>query len=248
MTVEHFSKVAKSYRRNRPTYPAELAEALARTAPSRRIALDVGCGNGQFSRLLSPLFDRVIATDASADQIANATIEANIDYRCEPAEKISVANGSTDLVVAAQAAHWFDLSAFFNESKRVLTSDGVLALVAYGIPDIESNAVLDRRFKTFYWDEIHAFWPPQRALVEGGYGDIEFPFNEFDFPGFSIVCDWDLPALLDYIQTWSAMKNMRESGKAEILTEFQKQLAALWTQPEKPERLIWPVAVRVGRL
>ena len=37
------------------------------------------------------------------------------------------------LVNASTAAHWFDLAAFFQETDRVLCSNGVIALSCYGI-------------------------------------------------------------------------------------------------------------------
>jgi ubiquinone/menaquinone biosynthesis C-methylase UbiE len=61
----------------------------------------------------------VIATDASAKQIGSAEAHPGVEYRCARAEDCGLADGSVDLVVAAQAAHWFDRPAFYGEARRV---------------------------------------------------------------------------------------------------------------------------------
>src|SRR5438876_2545940 len=69
---DHFSKQAADYAKFRPRYPHELFEYLGSVAPSRQLAWDCGTGNGQASFGLATAFDRVIATDGSEKQIANA--------------------------------------------------------------------------------------------------------------------------------------------------------------------------------
>src|SRR5207249_7256547 len=116
---DHFSDKAAGYAAYRPVYPPALVDALAALAPGRGLAWDAGCGSGQLSLLLAQRFDRVIATDASADQIAHATAHPKVEYRCAPAEASGLADGIADLAVAAQAAHWFDLPDYYAEVRRV---------------------------------------------------------------------------------------------------------------------------------
>jgi len=47
-------------------------EYLGTVAPSKKLAWDCATGNGQAPVELANVFDRVIATDASEKQIANA--------------------------------------------------------------------------------------------------------------------------------------------------------------------------------
>jgi ubiquinone/menaquinone biosynthesis C-methylase UbiE len=51
----------------------------------RRSALDIGCGTGEFSRLLSKRFEEVIATDLSPNMIEVAKQRSrqfsNIDFQ-----------------------------------------------------------------------------------------------------------------------------------------------------------------------
>src|SRR4051794_23805954 len=106
---DHFSDRAATYAAFRPSYPRELVDYLASIAPSRALAWDAGCGSGQLSTLLGDVFDRVIATDASAEQIGRAAPHPHVAYSVAPAERAPAADRAVDLISVAQAAHWFDL-------------------------------------------------------------------------------------------------------------------------------------------
>src|ERR1043166_9820982 len=128
---DHFSAQASDYAKFRPGYPSELFEYLGSVAPSRTLAWDCATGNGQAAVELAEVFDRVIATDASEKQIANAQPDARVEYRVAPAENSGLESGTVDLIMVAQALHWFDLPRFYDEARRVLKPNGALAASAY---------------------------------------------------------------------------------------------------------------------
>jgi SAM-dependent methyltransferase len=241
-----FDQGGQAYARFRPEYPRELASFLASTAPDRRLAVDVGCGNGQLTQLLAPCFDRVVGIDPSADQIANAIPNERIDYRCAPAERIPVPDAGASLVTAAQAAHWFDLPAFYGEVRRIARPGAILALVSYGV--LKLDPALDGRFQAFYRDEIGPYWPAERKLVDTGYATIDFPFEELAPPALEIRCEWRLSEFLGYLTTWSAVRSAREAGREALLTEFAKEFGAAWGDPENTRLIRWPINMRIGRL
>lgn len=241
-----FDQGGSDYARFRPEYPAQLATYLASVAPQARLAVDVGCGNGQLTRLLGAHFDKVIGLDPSADQIANAAGDDRVSYQCAPAERLPLADHSVSLITAAQAAHWFDLPAFYAEVRRVGVAGSVLALVSYGVLDL--GPALNERFQHFYWQEIGPYWPPERKLVDSGYATIDFPFEEFKAPPLHIHVAWRLPALLGYLQTWSAVRNAREAGREDILVNFAKDIGALWGDENSQRTVSWPISMRIGRL
>src|SRR5437879_13841100 len=101
---DHFSKQAADYARFRPRYPREMFEYLGRIGPSRALAWDCASGNGQAAVGLGAVFERVIATDASEKQIVNAERHD----RVAPAEESGIESGNIDLIMVAQALHWYD--------------------------------------------------------------------------------------------------------------------------------------------
>ena len=163
---DHFSAAASDYARFRPSYPPQLFEWLSRLCPQRQLALDVATGNGQAAVALAQHFEQVIASDASAAQLAQAMPAANIDYRCEPAERSSLADASVDLLVVAQALHWFDLPAFYAEAQRLLKPNGVIAVWCYG--QLQGDAAINVILSRYYHDVVGPFWPPERAWLEQG--------------------------------------------------------------------------------
>lgn len=101
---DHFSQQSQDYALFRPHYPDTLGKMLAELAPSTKVALDVGCGSGQFSEVLAHYFDQVIAIDASNEQLAQAKPHPKIQYLHALAENIPLADQSADLISVAQAA------------------------------------------------------------------------------------------------------------------------------------------------
>lgn len=243
---DHFSGHAEAYAAYRPGYPPALAAWLGGIAPECRLALDCGCGTGQLSCLLGDVFERVVATDASAQQIAGAQPHPAVEYRTAPAEDSGLPDGSADLVTVAQAAHWFDLPAFYEEVRRVLRPAGVLALITYGLARVSPR--IDALVEQFYDGTAKPYWPPERRHVEDGYASLDFPFPEIAAPSFRLEATWSFQAYAGYLGTWSAIKSLeQEQGPA----PFQALLADLeqaWGDPTVIRRITWPLTLRVGQL
>jgi SAM-dependent methyltransferase len=245
-TRNWFDQGGQAYARFRPECPAQLAAFLAAQAADPRLAVDVGCGNGQLTQLLAPWFDKVVGLDPSAEQIANAVAEGAVSYECAPAERLPIADRSASLITAAQAAHWFDLPAFYREVRRIGIPGAVVALISYGVLTLDST--LDARFQAFYAEEIGPYWPPERKLVDTGYASIDFPFEELAAPSLEIRLEWTLPEFLGYVSTWSAVRSAREAGRDDLLGAFADDMAAAWGDPQRRHVIVWPVSMRLGRL
>ncbi|MEM1335317.1 MAG: class I SAM-dependent methyltransferase, partial [Actinomycetota bacterium] len=231
------------YARFRPTYPPELATWLASIVPATERALDVGCGTGQLATLLAEHFDAVVATDVSADQIANAVPHARITYKVEPAEEPDEPANSYGLIAAGQAAHWFDRSAFYDAARRVTVEGGVVALVTYGV--VETTGAAGDLISDFYWDGLRGMWPAERAHVETGYRDFEFPFAEIAVPELWIERSWTIEEFLGYVSTWSAIKQLDRAGRMAEFDRFAAELQALGDDMVLDVR--FPIVGRVGR-
>jgi SAM-dependent methyltransferase len=241
-----FAYGGPAYARFRPDYPDELAQYLAEIAPARDRAIDVGCGNGQLTLQLAAHFDEVIGLDPSADQIASATAHPRIRYLCAPAECLPLPHHSASLITAAQAAHWFDLPAFYAQVRQIAADGAVIALISYGVPQVPHD--LEDRFNRFYHEEVGPYWPPERKQVDGGYRDLSFPFPERDAPKMDIRRSWELADFLGYVSTWSAVRRLDKAGQGEILTHFTRDISQLWGDPAKTRPVSWPINMRVGAL
>jgi len=243
---DHFSGVASAYAAHRPTYPAAVIDYLADQAAHRDLAWDAGCGSGQLSTLLAARFDRVIATDPSAAQIAQARPHQGVEYWQSSAEASGLDAASADLAVAAQAAHWFDLPRYYAEVRRVVRPGGVVALLAYGVVHVERDlaAIVDR----FYWQTLAGFWPQERKIVEEGYRSLSFPFPELQAPAFAMTATWSLAQLLGYVRTWSAVQAIERERGGDAYTGFARALTGVWGDPSRQRVVRWELAVRAGRV
>lgn len=240
---DHFSGHARNYQKYRPRYPRELFEWLAAQSPARNLAVDVATGNGQAAVGLAGLFGSVIATEASAAQIEQAAPCPRVSYRCEPAERMSLPDASADLVVAAQAAHWFDWGAFVGEARRVLRPGGVLAVWCYG--RFVVAPAIDRLMDDFARAIVGPYWPRERRHVETGYRDLPLPFAEFTTPRFEMRADWDRQAVLGYLGTWSAVQRCRALVGRDPLQLLEPLLADAWDEGTRVVR--WPLSIKAGR-
>src|SRR5436189_1073227 len=161
---DHFSKQAADYAIFRPSYPKELFAYLASIAPSRELAWDCGTGNGQAAVGLASVFDRVIATDASEKQIANAEPHDRVEYAVQQAENTDIKPRTIDLSMVAQALPWFDLDGFYREARRVMKPHSILGASSYNLLHI--NRAIDEVVNRYYYEVVGAFWPRERKLVE----------------------------------------------------------------------------------
>ncbi len=239
---DHFSGHAGSYSAYRPAYPESLFAFLARCTAGHERAWDCATGNGQAAASLITYFDSVVATDASAEQIASATPIDGIEYRVATAEACPLPDGSIDLITVAQALHWFDIERFFAEALRVLRPGGALSFWAYGHCLVEPAC--DKVIRQIF-AEVEPFWPPERHIVENRYVGITLPMPEIPTEKFSMTADWTAEQILGYMRTWSAAQRYLEAKGTDPTSLYADALAAAWG---KGARIVtWPITLKVGR-
>lgn len=239
-----FLESGDQYQKYRPSYPQILGTFLASLVSQHRRALDVGCGTGQLTKLLASSFHKVIGIDQSESQIDHAQACDNVTYYVSSAENFPSTIVDIDLITVAQAAHWLDLPLFYQEVKRVSSSNAVIALISYGV--IVTDSPLYERIMQFYKDEIGCYWPDERKMVDEGYQNIYFPFKELPVEILNIEKRWCLKEFLGYISTWSAVKKARDTGNRVVLEKFYDEIGQLWGDPLQKYRFTWPINMRVG--
>ncbi len=243
---DHFSASARAYAAFRPRYPDALFDFLAGLTPGCALAWDCGTGNGQAAVALAERFERVVATDASAEQIDNAEHHPRVAYRVARESESGLADHGADLVTAAQALHWFDSAAFFGEAARVLKPDGILAAWTYVHPALD-DPVLFPVLEAFAEGPVKACWPPERRFAEEGYRSIAFPWPDLEAPAFQLEMNPTLAELVGYLRTWSATRRYVEAFGRDPVAGAEAALAGLWGDPSHRRRLRWPLHLRVCR-
>jgi len=242
--ADHFSAHASAYADARPSYPDALFDWLATLCEERRCAWDAGCGNGQATLALAAHFEQVIGSDPSSAQIAAAPAHPRIRYRVEPAEAPTLADQSVDLVLVAQALHWFDQTRFHASVQRVLRPGGVFAAASYGLCEV--SAMVDPIFNELY-RALDPYWPAERRHVETGYRELPFPYVPISAPEVAMTQSWTLPQYLAYLQTWSASQRCLKETGVDPVRARAAQFVSAWGEPEIRRDVRWPLTLRVGR-
>jgi trans-aconitate 3-methyltransferase len=217
---------AASYIAGRPAYPDALTQTIlthhTSTGGQLGTLLDVGCGPGLATRAFAPHFKRALGVDASIEMINAARASTGpppgpaspespappIHFANSAAESLpgpdlasQLPPGSVDLLTAATAAHWFDMSKFWPGAASLVRPGGTVALWTsasyYCHPHTTPNAarvqaVLDRleherlaphktrgnEIGKSLYRELGMPWDV--GLVPGGGGeDLGFPREEF---------------------------------------------------------------------
>lgn len=243
---DHFSELAETYSKYRPTYPPKLFEYLAGCCKAHKQAWDCGTGNGQAAISIAEYFDKVYATDASKEQLAQAPNHPKIIFKNEPAEKVSLVDKSTDIVTVAAAVHWFNFEYFYTEVKRVLKPDGVIAVWGYHLFSI--SPAIDKLLIKYYRETLNGYWPDQFHYVDNRYRDIPFPFKEINPPEFEMITEWNLEQVAGFLSSWSGTKIYQQKKGHHPLKEIWAELLRAWGDEKKKHIINWPLHMRVGKV
>ncbi|MDR0236477.1 class I SAM-dependent methyltransferase [Acinetobacter sp.] len=238
-----FSSGSALYQQARPSYPQDVVQEILNHVPERSFAWDCGAGSGQFTQLLSPYFDHIVATDLSEQQLQLAPYFDNVSYQVQSAEHTSFAAQSFDLISVAQAIHWFDFDGFYKEVQRTLKPQGILAVIGYGLIQVE-NKTIHSMIQDLYFKKLKGYWDAERRYIDEEYQTIPFPFEEITVTNFKMQYQWSSAQLLKYLSTWSAIKHYCEKNQDHPLLELAEQLSS----EDQDLKIEFPVFLRLGRL
>ncbi|CAG9227381.1 Class I SAM-dependent methyltransferase [Paraburkholderia sabiae] len=160
-STQRFTDRVSDYVKYRPGYPREIVTFLHSTcglADGAQVA-DIGAGTGISARLFLDAGHPVVAVEPNQAMRAAAD-EWLKDYAgytsvAGTGEATSLDSASVDLVIAAQAFHWFDPIAARQEFARILRPHGLIALMwnsrlLDGTPFLAGYEALLRRFSDDY--------------------------------------------------------------------------------------------------
>lgn len=240
-----FSHDSNLYAKYRPTYPDSLFDFIAGLSEQHSTAWDCGTGNGQLASKLSAFFDVVQATDISAQQLEHAVRKNNIHYSVQAAEHSSFPDQYFDLIIVAQAIHWFQFNSFYNEVYRVMKPNGIFMVTGYGT--LRINPKIDSILHHFHEHTLDGYWDPERKYVDESYTTIPFPFTEITCPDLYNSFHWSLSDLEGYINTWSAVKKFIHQNQTNPVPDLMQSLRPYWELNNIME-VQFPLLLRAGTL
>lgn len=243
---DNFSSQSSAYAQFRPHYPEALYDFLFSLVPRSEQAWDCATGNGQVAEVLATHFQKVIATDASQAQLDQAKPHPRIEYRRAVAGASLLTANSVDLITVAQAIHWFDTAAFYQEVEKIICPDGILAIWGYGLLRIQPS--LDQVIDYLYHDLLgDRYWDVERKHLDHQYRTIDFPYEHIPAPSFQISLEWDIHELKGYLETWSSVQNYIKSKGKNPVDEIAPQLSTAWGEPDDKKSCFWEIYLKVAR-
>lgn len=245
MAKDNFSGHAADYALYRPRYPQAMYAYLLSLLNDKESAWDCATGNGQIAIELAKNFKKVWATDLSAKQLAQAPRYENIDYEVRHAETLLESDQKFDLITVGQAVHWFDLESFYANVTRALKKNGVIALIGYSV--LETDGPVNEIIHRFYKEIVSPFWDPERNYLDAHYRNLLFPFTEEAPPSFDMNLQWTAEDLLNYLNTWSAVKHYEQQKGSNPLDLIKDELLAAWGD-EEVKIFRFPLFMRIGRI
>ncbi len=198
-----FGPVAEAYDRGRPTYPPKAAAWL--TADQPVTVLELGAGTGKLTRQLVALGHDVHATDPDPEMLALLERDLpQVRVSQASAEEIPAGDRSYDVVVSAQAFHWFDLDRALPEIARVLKPRGRVSVV-WNVRDERIPWV--RRLGAIIGNPEQLSDPSEALEQSGLFGDVEHTT-------FGSRQQVDRESIQDLVRSRSSVATLGEADRA----------------------------------
>ncbi|KAB8082057.1 hypothetical protein EE612_003795 [Oryza sativa] len=183
-------------------------------------------------------YDSVVATDVSAERLRRAVPHPKVRYLHTPDagaddDDLVAAlggEGCVDLITVAEAAHWFDLPAFYGAARRLLRKPGgVIAVWGYSYRVSPVEDMMSRFLHTTL-----PYWDSRARYVIDGYRDLPFPFDgvglgkEGEPAGFDMEHEMAFPGLVRMLRSWSAVATARQRGVDLLDERVVRRLEEEW--------------------
>ena len=207
-----FSQVAEEYARARPSYPDRAVDWLLSAAYGR--VLELGAGTGKLTEAVIARGHDVVATDPSRPMLSELKASLHVPAVEASAENLPFRSECYDVVLVAQAFHWFDAERALPEIARVLRAGGELALT-WNLRDESIPWVRELSEIIGSEDSDLSF------LEDGPLADSPhfWPLQHEDFGHWQTL---NLPGLLALVRSRSYVATLPEDDRTPVLDEVRE--------------------------
>ena len=220
-----FSRARAEYERGRPGYPEQAVSLLADElgiGPGRTV-VDLAAGTGKLTRSLVRMGADVRAVEPLAgmrEQLVESVPGAAV--LDGTAEALPLDDASVDVIVVAQALHWFDTAVAAAEINRVLRPDGGLGVIWNAWDESTPWVARLQELVHAYVGQTpqHATSPWQRELAATG---LFTPLRERHFPH---LVQGDLEALLARVSSVSYIATLDQHERQHVLAQVRELISA----------------------
>jgi SAM-dependent methyltransferase len=188
---KNYSAIRRDYH---PSLYQTVFDHHASTGGQFDTVIDVGCGPGLATRNLAEKFKHAIGLDPSdgmldtarslgGTSVAGEAIRYDLSTAGELGSNLSppIEDGSVDLITAANAAHWFDMSTFWPAAARVLKPGGTVALWTSGNisahPDVPNSAAIQAAIDVHMDKYLKPYYNAGNILTRNRYNSLLLPWT-----------------------------------------------------------------------
>ncbi|KAL8673701.1 MAG: hypothetical protein Q9168_001862 [Polycauliona sp. 1 TL-2023] len=226
-------KNASSYDTHRPSYPADVVDALLAHLRVKGITnariVDLGAGTGKFTELLAAREEKydIVAVEPHQDmrETLGAKKSSTLDIVHGYAYDMPVESQSVDAVIAAQAFHWFATDDALEEIYRILIPGGNFGMIwnveDYNAPETwEPTTKWEATMKEIMWS-YHDQRPRFRHNLWRNVFDKQVSSNPFTIqaadPLFSLPLGEDSVKFIHWLQPNAIWERFRSLSQISVL-------------------------------
>lgn len=208
-----FKGAAQYYATYRPELPPQVAIHLSERfgLDGTGALLDMGCGTGQSTFALAPLFGRTVAFDIDEEMLSEARKrqpkDLNIEWQLRSDKEVTTSEGPYRVAVACRAFNWMDQYPLLQRLHRILEPGGGVALIGDG-----SFWTGSEPWQKKVKQVIQGFLGQPRRAGNLTYAAPDEPYlvtlkkNGYDDPHYeaiSVVRQWEIENILGYLYSTS---------------------------------------------
>jgi len=222
--AQRFGGLAQVYDRHRPGYPEAAIDYVCEAAvlKPKSLVADIGVGTGISARPFLERGCRVYGVEPNPDmlEVSRERLGSFAAYTPQTGDSsdTGLSDASVDLIVAAQAFHWFDKPKARAEFDRVLKPGGRIALL-FNNRDVDSTPFL-RAYEALLLEHSVDYAQVNHAqLPEEAFKSF---FREYTYRWFPNVQPLDYDGLVGRVASCSYVPRAGEPGYDAMMDAVQR--------------------------